>query len=93
MKAMVNFSSHSIDITFGGISKTAVVRAIRACVGAEDDAPVLRMGDKGRWPGNDSELLNDPFGLSVDEVSSRHRFLLGIIAARLPRRAGNAILF
>jgi hydroxymethylpyrimidine pyrophosphatase-like HAD family hydrolase len=70
VKATVNFSSHSIDITFGGISKTAVVRAIRACVGAEDDAPVLRMGDKGRWPGNDSELLNDPFGLSVDEVSS-----------------------
>jgi hypothetical protein len=29
----------------------------------------LCIGDKGRWPGNDFELLNTPFSLSVNEVS------------------------
>jgi hydroxymethylpyrimidine pyrophosphatase-like HAD family hydrolase len=70
LEATVRCSSHSIDVTLGNTSKTAVVRAIRDHTRAEADAPVLRMGDKGRWPGNDCELLNDPFGLSVDEVSS-----------------------
>jgi hypothetical protein len=67
--ATVNCSSHSIDVTFGNARKTAVVNAIRHRAGAAHDAPVLRMGDKGRWPGNDAELLDDPYGLSVDEVS------------------------
>jgi hydroxymethylpyrimidine pyrophosphatase-like HAD family hydrolase len=70
IKATVSCSSHSIDVTFGRTSKTAVVTAIRELAGAHNEAPVLRLGDKGRWPGNDCELLNDPFGLSVDEVSS-----------------------
>ena len=26
-------------------------------------------GDKGRWPGNDVDLLANPLGISVDEVS------------------------
>jgi hydroxymethylpyrimidine pyrophosphatase-like HAD family hydrolase len=67
--ATVSCSSHSIDITFGNTCKTAVVDAIRHRIGAAYNAPVLRMGDKGRWPGNDVELLYDPYGLSVDEVS------------------------
>lgn len=29
----------------------------------------LCIGDKGRWPGNDFELLNTPYSLSVNEVS------------------------
>jgi hypothetical protein len=28
------------------------------------------LGDRGRWPGNDFDLLSDVLGLSVDEVSS-----------------------
>jgi hydroxymethylpyrimidine pyrophosphatase-like HAD family hydrolase len=68
-RATVSCSSHSIDVTFGDARKTAVVDAVRKHAGAERDAPVLRVGDKGRWPGNDAELLDDHFGLSVDEVS------------------------
>jgi hydroxymethylpyrimidine pyrophosphatase-like HAD family hydrolase len=67
--ATVSCSSHSIDVIFGQARKTAVVDAVRQYAGAAADAPVLRIGDKGRWPGNDAELLDDPFGLSVDEVS------------------------
>ena len=35
-----------------------------------DGACVLSVGDKGQWPGNDYELLNTPYSLSVDEVSA-----------------------
>lgn len=69
MVAKVNCSSHSIDVTFGNVGKTAVVDAIREMTELPSNAPILRLGDKGRWPGNDVELLDDPFGLSVDEVS------------------------
>lgn len=67
--ATVSCSSHSIDVIFGNARKTAVVEAVRRRAGAAPDAPVLRVGDKGRWPGNDADLLDDPYGLSVDEVS------------------------
>ncbi len=65
--ASVCCSSHSIDIVLDGASKLAVVDAVRRQVGP--DSAILRIGDKGRWPGNDFKLLHDPFGLSVDEVS------------------------
>jgi fructoselysine-6-P-deglycase FrlB-like protein len=54
-------SSHSIDVLAPTVSKLAVVDAL--------PGPVLRIGDKGRFPGNDFALLDDPLGLSVDEVS------------------------
>jgi len=69
VEASVACSSHSVDIIFNGGGKTAVVEAVRRRTQSEDGAPVLRVGDKGRWPGNDCELLDDAFGLSVDEVS------------------------
>ena len=68
--AAVRCSSHSVDITFGAASKTNVVSAVRRLASSGDAAPILRVGDKGRWPGNDVELLDDPYGLSVDEVST-----------------------
>jgi hypothetical protein len=61
-------SAHSVDVILGGFGKRAVVDAVRQLVGAPD-AAVFRIGDKGRWPGNDVDLLSDPLGLSVDEVS------------------------
>ncbi|MGE3993902.1 HAD hydrolase family protein [Pseudorhodoplanes sp.] len=70
VKAAITCSNHSVDIVFSGGGKTAVVEAIRKRVQVDDRAPVLRVGDKGRWPGNDCELLDDAFGLSVDEVSA-----------------------
>ena len=30
---------------------------------------MLTIGDRGRWPGNDYNLLSTDFSLSVDEVS------------------------
>lgn len=55
-------SSHSIDILAPSVSKLAVVEAL--------PGTVLRIGDRGRFPGNDFALLDDPLGLSVDEVSA-----------------------
>jgi HAD superfamily hydrolase (TIGR01484 family) len=60
-------SSHSIDIVPSGVSKVNVLARIRATTGS---APLLTIGDRGRWPGNDYELLREPFALSVDDVSS-----------------------
>lgn len=59
-------SSHSIDIIDAKRAKGAVVDTMRETVGA---GAILCVGDRGRWPGNDHELLAEPFSLSVDEVS------------------------
>jgi trehalose-6-phosphatase len=59
-------SSHSIDIIDASRAKGAVVDAMRENAG---DGALLCIGDRGRWPGNDHELLAEPFSLSVDEVS------------------------
>ena len=59
-------SSHSVDIIDGKRAKGAVVDDMRRTVGSGE---ILCIGDRGRWPGNDHELLAEPFSLSVDEVS------------------------
>jgi fructoselysine-6-P-deglycase FrlB-like protein len=59
-------SSHSIDILAAGVSKLSVLKQLR---GEQLDAHILTIGDRGRWPGNDYELLREPLALSVDEVS------------------------
>jgi hypothetical protein len=64
--AVITRSSHSVDIVGPGISKLSVVAALRRMAGPE---PVLAVGDRGRWPGNDYLLLREPFSLSVDEIS------------------------
>ena len=63
---VVTRSSHSIDILAPRVSKLNVLRRMREWIG---DASVLTIGDRGRWPGNDYELLREPFALSVDEIS------------------------
>ena len=67
--ARVTSSSHSVDIQFSGRSKSAVVDHVEASV--PSSAVVLRIGDKGVWPGNDADFLDSPYGLSVDQAS-RH---------------------
>ena len=62
-------SGHSIDICLAGQSKELLVHAMQMSFQLKD-GPVLRIGDRGQPPGNDWKLLDDPFGLSVDEVSS-----------------------
>jgi fructoselysine-6-P-deglycase FrlB-like protein len=62
----VTRSSHSVDIVANGVSKLNVLHRVRERVGS---MPVLAIGDRGRWPGNDYELLREPFALGVDEIS------------------------
>ena len=64
--ARVCASSHSIDVVHGHASKCAVVDAVST---HGDCGIVLRIGDKGAWPGNDCDLLDNEYGLSVDSVS------------------------
>lgn len=60
-------SGHSVDIVASGTSKLSVVHRIEEAV-----APrvVLCIGDRGAWPGNDTQLLGHAYSLSVDHVSS-----------------------
>ena len=62
----VTRSSHSVDIVANGVSKLNVLHRVRERVGS---TPVLAIGDRGRWPGNDYELLREHFALGVDEIS------------------------
>ena len=62
----VTCSGHAIDIVAPGVSKMNTVQRLRDQVG---DAPILVIGDRGRWPGNDYELLREPYALGVDEIS------------------------
>ncbi|WP_281351558.1 HAD family hydrolase [Microvirga arsenatis] len=62
----VTRSSHSIDIVAAGVSKLNVIEHLRKDIG---DGPILTIGDRGRWPGNDYALLREPFSLGVDELS------------------------
>lgn len=62
----VTRSAHSIDILAPGVSKLNTVERLRSMVG---DSPILTVGDRGRWPGNDFELLSLPYALGVDEIS------------------------
>jgi fructoselysine-6-P-deglycase FrlB-like protein/hydroxymethylpyrimidine pyrophosphatase-like HAD family hydrolase len=64
--ARVTRSSHSIDIVAAGVSKVNLLEQLRSRVGG---TPLLTIGDRGRWPGNDYELLREPYALSVDETS------------------------
>ena len=61
-------SSHSIDICSCQSSKLNVVAHIAREFGFHEDE-VLRLGDRGTWPGNDFELLDHPNGVSVDTCS------------------------
>ena len=63
-------SSHSVDILAPGVSKRKLIDLI--CTEYIDGrtGTTLCIGDQGRWPGNDFDLLSLPHGLSVDTVSS-----------------------
>ena len=63
-------SGHSVDILAPGVTKRNVGRMLSIICNSPPDARIMCIGDKGRWPGNDFDLLSEPFSLSVDEVSS-----------------------
>jgi hydroxymethylpyrimidine pyrophosphatase-like HAD family hydrolase len=59
-------STHSFDVVPMDVSKLDVLRH----VAQGTNQAVLAIGDMGRWPGNDHELLSHPHSLSVHEVSA-----------------------
>lgn len=59
-------SSHSVDILAPGVSKRSVLERLTQIHGP---GRYLCIGDRGRWPGNDYDLLRVPHALSVDETS------------------------
>ena len=61
-------SGHSIDIVPANTTKKSVVDAVDSC-SKTTCGEVVRIGDKGNRSGNDAELLDHPYGLSVDSVS------------------------
>jgi fructoselysine-6-P-deglycase FrlB-like protein/hydroxymethylpyrimidine pyrophosphatase-like HAD family hydrolase len=61
-------SSHSIDIVAAGSSKLNVLNKLQA--NSQAHRHLLTIGDRGRWPGNDYELLSAPFSLGVDELNA-----------------------
>ncbi len=61
-------SSHSVDVVPAKVSKVAVVDYLARSAGIDESA-ILKIGDRGRWPGNDAELLAMQHGLSVDQIS------------------------
>lgn len=63
----VLFSSHSVDVLAPEVSKLSVVERMKEEVGMNQN--ILCVGDRGAYPGNDFELLSEPYSLSVDEVS------------------------
>jgi hypothetical protein len=63
-------SSYSVDVLAPGVSKLAVVGAVRSRSREPERGRVLCIGDCGRWPGNDHALLSEPLSLSVHEVST-----------------------
>lgn len=68
--ATVLTSAHSVDILAPGVTKRNIGRLLSTIHHSSPHARILCIGDKGRWPGNDFDLLSEPFSLSVDEVSS-----------------------
>jgi len=58
-----------MDVVAPGVSKQSVVDRVGQLVPGRGDAPILCVGDRGLWPGNDYALLGTPHSLSVDEVS------------------------
>jgi hypothetical protein len=63
-------STHSIDVLAPGVSKRSLLTVLVERLRQNHRSPtVLCIGDRGRWPGNDFELLQHPFALSVDQSS------------------------
>lgn len=64
-------SSHSVDIIPASTTKVSIINACRDRLKDNDGKlNFLCIGDRGKWPGNDYQLLATEFSLSVDQVSA-----------------------
>jgi hydroxymethylpyrimidine pyrophosphatase-like HAD family hydrolase/fructoselysine-6-P-deglycase FrlB-like protein len=70
-KIAVVTSSHSVDVIAAGVCKLNVVSRLVKELGLTDRgaSSILCIGDRGRAPGNDADLLSHPLSLSVDQAS------------------------
>ncbi|MDR1208086.1 MAG: HAD hydrolase family protein [Holosporales bacterium] len=66
-KIKATCSAHSIDIITYGTSKCSLINYLNISEGIEN---ILIIGDQGKWPGNDFEMLSERYALSVDTVNS-----------------------
>ena len=66
-KVKIVESAHSVDVVAAATTKKALAR--RAGSSIREGLSVLCVGDMGRPPGNDHELLSGPHSLSVGDVS------------------------
>jgi hydroxymethylpyrimidine pyrophosphatase-like HAD family hydrolase len=63
-------SSHSVDVIPISTNKVSIIQACRDLLSDKKGKyNFLCIGDRGRWPGNDYQLLATEFSLSVDKVS------------------------
>lgn len=70
-KIQILESSHSIDIISAETSKNLIIDHCRKKLGNEDNTTrFLCIGDRGKYPGNDYQLLSNEYSLSVDQVSN-----------------------
>lgn len=67
-KVKVVESGHSIDIIPKDVTKIRLLDAMHTKI-VHNDLHILCMGDRGKWPGNDFEMLKTKYSLSVDKVS------------------------
>jgi hydroxymethylpyrimidine pyrophosphatase-like HAD family hydrolase len=63
-------SKHSVDVLAPGVGKSRLIAHLIETFSI-DPYEILAVGDQGAWPGNDAELLEHRFSLSVDEPSRR----------------------
>lgn len=64
-------SSHSIDIISSKTSKSSIIDYCRTLINdTEKIEKFLCIGDRGKYPGNDYQLLSTEYSLSVDQVSN-----------------------
>ena len=66
----VQLSAHSVDVLAEGVGKSRLIGAIHEHLRILPQE-ILAVGDQGAWPGNDYELLEHRYSLSVDLPSRR----------------------
>lgn len=84
-------SDHSVDLLAPGVSKLAMLEYVRASM--PPTLSVLCVGDKGRPPGNDSELLGTAHSLSVGEASADASSCWNLLPPGVSGEAGVAEYF
>lgn len=84
-------SDHTVALLAPGVSKLAMLDAVRA--GLRPGLSVLCVGDKGRQPGNDYELLGTAHSLSVGEASADASSCWNLLPPGVSGEAGLAEYF